>query len=112
MFLLGSNSPNVSQRCQRALKNGFELQKKVCNVENELRYLHVMAGYLCEKQSNNYFKVVQRQPACCKSYNLSKTDQDTQTNMKFYFKSSTQQQQTIAFVYVNWPSGGRIRKLR
>ena len=110
-FSLGNSSPYVCQRCKTALKNVFEARKKVRNVENELRNLHVKTGYLCEERSNDTFEVVQQQPACCKSNNLSKADKDTQTNMTFDSKSNTQQQETVAFVYVNWPSGGRIRKL-
>ena len=108
-FQLGSNSPYVCQRCRTALKNAFQARDKVHKLERELKELHLEAGYPCDYVSSK---------ACVSSgsqndqeqkhANEIKTDKAVQTNMTFETSTS---QETVAFVYVCWPSGDRIRKL-
>lgn len=84
------------------MKTLFQARDKIRKLENELKELHLKAGFSCEHAlcgSN-----------CDDQQKLqSKTDEAIQTNVSFEVNNNSEE--TIAFVYVSWPSCDKIRKL-
>ncbi len=105
-FIITGDSPYVCKQCKGSLKSWMQARDKAHKIEEELKGKYDLVSAEVVSPGNTFQP---NQPE-----NVSEPTRECkaiQTNLSFPVETKSSTSETVAFVYVSWPSCDHIRRL-